>query len=55
LRSFDPYSDIILASNGAWQWKDPQSALAQNAKKYFLERLEDDIALDLLSLDPLLP
>ena len=55
LRSFDPDSDIILASNGAWQWKDPQSALAQNAKKYFLERSEDDIALDLLSLDPLLP
>jgi hypothetical protein len=52
LRSFDPCSDIILASNGAWQWKDPQSALAQNAKKYFLERLEDDATLDLLGFDP---
>jgi hypothetical protein len=55
LRSFDPYSDIILASNGAWQWKDPQSELAQSAKKYFLERLEDDVTLNLLSVDPLLP
>ena len=55
LRSFDPYSDISLASNGAWRWKDPQSELAQNVKKYFLERLEDDVTLDRLSLDPLLP
>ena len=54
LRSFDPYSDIFLASNGAWQWKDPQSELAQSAKNYFLERLEDDVTVDLLGLDPLL-
>jgi hypothetical protein len=53
LLSFDPYSDIVLASNGAWQWKDPHSELAQSAKKYFLERLEDDDIPDLLSLDPL--
>ncbi len=52
--SFDPYSDIVPASNGAWQWKDPQSELAQSAKNYFLERLEDDVTLDLLGLDPLL-
>jgi len=55
LRSFDPCSDIIPASNGAWQWKDPRSELAQSAKNYFLERLEDDVTLDLPSLDPLLP
>jgi hypothetical protein len=53
LRNFDPYSDIILASSGAWQWKDPQSELAQSANKYFLERSEDGAIMELLSLDPL--
>ena len=55
LRNFDPYADIFLAGNGAWQWKDPQSELAQSAKNYFLERLEDDVAPGPLGLDPLLP
>lgn len=43
LQNFDPYSDIVLARNGAWQWKDPQSDLAQTTRNYFLARLEDDV------------
>jgi len=41
LQNFDPYSDIAHCSSGAWQWKDPQSELAELVRRYFSERLED--------------
>ncbi len=53
LRGFDPFSDIVLAGNGAWQWKDPQSGLAQSVREYFVERSEDEAVMELPGLNPL--
>jgi hypothetical protein len=41
LRDFDPYSDIVVGGNGAWQWKEAQSELARLVQEYFMERAED--------------
>lgn len=39
--NYDPMRDIKLSDNGAWQWTNPKSRLAQDVAKYFQNRQED--------------
>jgi hypothetical protein len=41
LENFDPYSDIQIGSNGAWQWTIPNIELEERLRAYFLNRRED--------------
>jgi len=41
LENFDPYSDIQIGSNGAWQWTKPNIELEEHLRAYFLNRHED--------------
>jgi hypothetical protein len=41
LKNFDPYSDIQIGSNGAWQWTNPNIALEEQLRAIFLNRRED--------------
>ncbi|MEM9300536.1 MAG: hypothetical protein AAGE01_00410 [Pseudomonadota bacterium] len=38
---FDPETDLELADNGTWRWRDPASALADAVATYFESRRED--------------
>jgi hypothetical protein len=38
---FDPKVDLILSSSGAWEWSNPESALASEIAEYFSCRRED--------------
>lgn len=40
--SFSPKNDLVRGENGLWQWKDENSALANDVKAYFLSRKEDE-------------
>jgi hypothetical protein len=41
LENFDPYSDIQIGSNGAWQWTRPNTEFEEHLKTNFLSRRED--------------
>ena len=41
LENFDPYSDIKIASNGAWQWTNPNTEFDGQLKATFANRRED--------------
>ena len=41
LEDFDPYSDIQIGSNGAWQWTKPNTELEKRLRANFLNRRED--------------
>jgi hypothetical protein len=41
LENFDPYSDIRIGSNGAWQWTKPVTEFEQQLRTHFLSRRED--------------
>jgi hypothetical protein len=41
LENFDPYSDIQIGSNGAWQWTKPDTELEKQLRANFLNRRED--------------
>src|SRR5271168_4114165 len=41
LENFDPYSDIQIGSNGAWQWTKPNVDFEEQLRAYFLNRRED--------------
>ena len=41
LENFDPYSDIQIASNGAWQWTKLNTELEEQLKANFVNRRED--------------
>jgi hypothetical protein len=41
LENFDPYSDIQIGSNGAWQWTKPNTEFEERLRAYFLNRRED--------------
>jgi hypothetical protein len=39
---FDPGRDLVKAANGAWAWRDPDSAMARDVRDYFFSRREDE-------------
>jgi hypothetical protein len=41
LENFDPYSDIQIASNGAWQWTKLNTELEEQPRANFVNRRED--------------
>jgi len=41
LENFDPACDLYAVDSGPWQWRDPQSDLAQSVAQYFYSRRED--------------
>lgn len=44
---FDPATHLRRAANGAWEWTDPHSAIAQGVRDYFLGRAEDECGSDM--------
>jgi len=41
LKNYCPTRDLQVADSGAWQWQNPQGALAQSVAQYFFQRSED--------------
>jgi hypothetical protein len=40
---FNPSTDLVIDSQGCWDWRTPKPALQRYIKQYFQERMEDDV------------